>query len=61
MNAIDIGVIEAMEKHGGAFEKAFAVGFRQGERHREFMKEKFIETWMKYLAISLEAETEDEE
>lgn len=62
MNAIDIGVIKAMEEYGGEYEKAFAAAFKLvGENRREAMKEAFIEMWMKYLALSMDMETEETE
>lgn len=60
MNAIDIGVIKAMEEYGGEFEKAFALIFvAANEQVREVMKESFIEKWMRYLAMSMNMETEE--
>jgi len=62
MNAIDIGVIKAMQTYGGNFVKHLAATFiAADEDNRETIKTAFVDYWMKYLAMSMNMETEDGE
>lgn len=62
MNAIDIGVIDAMRKYGGNFVKHLAALYIAADPdNRERIKDAFVEVWMKYLAMSMDMETEDSE
>ena len=62
MNAIDIGVVRAMHKYGTNFANHLADTFAAAdEDNRERIKEAFITEWMKYLAMSMDMETEDGE